>query len=146
MQDQPNQDPTPQELDNFDHTRKTIFAETFAFGETLSRSLIAAGYSTKSLNLAYQLLRDPEVQTIIATSREWIKVKLVENTDTVLQQLQRDRDFAYDQDNPSAAISATNSIAKILGLLDPDRAGKVPAKITIEWGEGTDVADMVGKS
>lgn len=139
-------DPPDTDLNEFESTRKIAFAEAFSFGEPIGRALMAAGYSTRSINLGYSLLRDEEVQATILKSREWIKSKLVENTDTVLQQLQRDREFAYEQDNPSAAISATNSIAKILGLLDPDKVGKVPAKITIEWGGGEDVLEMVGKS
>lgn len=137
-------DPTDTDLNAFETARKVMFAEAFSFGEPLGRSLMTAGYSSKSINLAYSLLRDPEVQEIIVKNREWIKAKLVENTDTVLQQLQRDREFAYEQDNPSAAITATNSIAKILGLLDADKTGKVPAKITIEWSDdATDVLNEV---
>ena len=145
MPDQ-TEDPSDDTLNQFESARKQIFADAFSFGEPLGRALMTAGYSTRSITLGYQLLRDKEVQEIINRNREWIKLKLVENTDTVLQQLQRDRDFAYEQDNPSAAINATNSIAKILGLLDPDKSGKIPAKITIEWGGGSDVLDMVDRS
>ena len=72
---------------------------------------------------------------LVDAHREWIKSKLSSSLETVLQQLDRDREFAYELENPAAAVSATMHKAKLLGYVDTVNKG-VPAKITIEWASG----------
>ena len=122
------------------------FACQYAFGMPIPNALIAAGYGTRSLARGFELLRIPYVQARIDENRAWVKDKLVDNINTLLQQLDADRSFAYAQMNPSAAVAATNAKAKLLGLLDPDKSKQLPAKITIEWGtqESTPQDDVQG--
>jgi hypothetical protein len=111
------------------------FANQFAFGMPLGQALLAAGYGTRNAAKAYELLRKPYVQGIINETREWIKGQLADNVQTLLQQLDQDREFAYKMENPAAAVSATNAKAKLMGLLDPQGDGKTPKKITIVWDD-----------
>lgn len=118
------------------------FASQFAFGQPLGVACKAAGYGTTNIAKGFELLQIPYVQDRIDAIREWIKGRLVDDLNTLLMQLDQDRAFAYQNDNPSAAVAATNSKAKLLGLLDPDKDKKVPAKITIEWSQESDVIDV----
>lgn len=119
------------------------FANQYAFGQPLSVATRAAGYGTSNLSKGFELLQIPYVQARVDAIREWIKQRLTDDLNTLLMQLDQDRAFAYQQYNPSAAVAATNSKAKLLGLLDPDKDKKVPAKITIEWASDTgDIVDV----
>ena len=114
------------------------FASQYAFGVPIGQACKAAGYATTNIAKGFELLQIPYVQARIDAVREWIKVRLVDDINTLLMQLDQDRAFAYAQDNPSAAVAATNSKAKLLGLLDPDKEKKMPSKITIEWASDDD--------
>jgi hypothetical protein len=117
-----------------DDQQKVAFASQYAFGMAIPEALLAAGYGSRSLTVGIGLLKDPLVQQTIDDTREWIKTKLVDNVNTILSSLDRDRDFAYHMKNPAAAVSATMSKAKILGLLDVDLNKNMPKKLTIVWG------------
>ena len=121
------------------------FASLYAFGQPIAQAVRLAGYGTSSVVKGFELLQIPYVQMRVDAVREWIKGRLADDINSIITQLDQDRAFAYQQDNPSAAVSATNSKAKLLGLLDPDKEKKVPSKITIEWsteGEVIDVKDI----
>lgn len=121
------------------------FASQYAFGQPIGQALKASGYGTINVAKGFELLQIAYVQARIDAVREWIKGRLVDDINTLLMQLDQDRAFAYQMENPSAAVSATNSKAKLLGLLDPDKEKRVPSKITIEWSsEGAeDVRETV---
>jgi hypothetical protein len=104
----------------------------------IPQALVSAGYEIHTIAFGYNLLRSQEAQDIVEEHRAWIREKLTSNLEHVAQQLDRDREFAYKCENPAAAVSATMNKAKLLGFMD-DKSGKVPKKITIEWGEETDV-------
>jgi len=121
--------------DIFEQTRLEQFCAQFAFGVPVPVALKAAGYDVTSVSFGYSLLKDPKAMGLVDSHREWIKSKLSSSLETVLQQLDRDREFAYELENPAAAVSATMHKAKLLGYVDTVNKG-VPAKITIEWASG----------
>lgn len=108
------------------------FAHNFAFGMPIKECLRAAGYSQTSVAFGMSLLKRPDVQAIIEEDREWIKGKLASSIDSIAQQLDRDREFAYQCENPSAAIQASMNKAKLLGFMDQNDKN-MPKKITIVW-------------
>jgi hypothetical protein len=121
----------PQPIDQ-DRTRLEQFATLYALGTPIPEALKEAGFTTKSLSLGYRLLHDPLVIEIVDQTRQWAAEKLALSVNSVIEQLQRDRDFAYALSNPGAAIQASSMIARIIGALEP--SSRTPAKITIEWG------------
>jgi phage terminase small subunit len=126
----------PVQEDQFDLDRKAQFAALYCYGQTLPQALMGAGYGTRSLNTALSLLRDPYVLQCIADTREWINSKLADNANTILEQLERDRELAHTMENPSAAVAATMAKAKLLGLLELN--AKQPSKLVITWGDDSD--------
>jgi hypothetical protein len=118
--------------DTFEQQRLDQFVAQFAYGVPVPQALISAGYDIHTVSFGYSLLKSPEAQLILDTTREWIKTKLTASLESVVQQLDRDREFAYECEQPGAAVTATMNKAKLLGFMDEK---KVPAKITIEWGD-----------
>lgn len=118
------------------------FANQYAFGLPIGRAVSHAGYGTNSTVKGYELLQIPFVQHVINQTREWIRGRLADDINSLLMQLDQDRAFAYQMENPSAAVTATNSKAKLLGLLDPDKSNRLPAKITIEWDDSANSKDV----
>ena len=110
------------------------FAHNFAFGMPIKECLRAAGYANATVAFGMSLLKRADVQTIIEEDREWIKSKLASSVDSIAQQLDRDREFAYACENPSAAIQASMNKAKLLGFMD-NNDKNMPKKITIEWDD-----------
>ena len=126
------------DLTDISDEQRIQFASLYVFGMPIPKALIESGFGTRSLALGLQLLKDPIVQAAVNEQRDWIKGKLADNVNSLLEQLDRDRELAYLHENPSAAVSATMSKAKLLGLLDPDASAKVPKRIVIEWGDEAD--------
>jgi hypothetical protein len=129
------------EIQAQDKRQELLFASHYAFGMAIPEALLAAGFGSRSIAVGLQLLRKPHVEEHIDETRNWIKSKLVETQNTILQALDRDRDLAYVMKNPSAAVAATMAKAKVMGFLDPDANAKTPKKITIVWGEEEPVAE-----
>ena len=123
---------TPDSIDVTERVRMESFAHLYTMGQPLTKALVQAGYSTTSRLLALRLLQNPHVQEVINTDREWLRKNIREDIDSILLKLDHDREFAYQQDNPSAAIAATMAMAKILNL--PDASSAAPKRILIEWG------------
>ena len=117
-------------------TRLKQFCASFAFGLPIPGALKAAGYEVHSVAFGYNLLRSSEAQAYVEEHRDWIRSKLTCTLESVVQQLDRDREYAYECENPAAAVSATMHKAKLLGFMAEDK--KVPRKITIEWGDDGD--------
>lgn len=129
------------EQEQLELLKKEQFAHQYAFGVPLQQALAAAGYKPASVSIGIQLLQDPHVLGIIQNDRDWIKAKLVESTQSIAQQLDRDREYAYAMGNPGAAVTASMNKAKVLGLLEPDQSSKVPARIVIEWQNEEQASD-----
>jgi len=110
------------------------FAAQFAFGVGIPEALKSAGYEVHTISFGMSLLRQPEIMALVDGHRDWIKTKLAHSLETVIQQLDRDREFAYQTEQAGAAVSATMNKAKLLGYLESDQKG-MPKKIVITWGE-----------
>ena len=118
--------------DSEEKIRMEQFAHNFAFGYPVKESLRAAGYSQTSAAFGMSLLKRADVQAIIEEDREWLRTKMVASLDSIAAQLDRDREFAYECENPSAAIQASMNKAKLLGFMD-NNDKNMPKKITIVW-------------
>lgn len=85
-------------------------------------------------------MKDQRVIDIIESDRHWLREKLQQSKEALAVQLDHDREFAYAEGNPSAAVAATLGKARIFGFMDVGAANRAPSKITIEWGpESTEV-------
>ena len=112
--------------------RIEAFAHAFAFGYPVKEALRQAGYERTSATFGMTLLKRADVQAIIESDREWMRTKMVASLDSIAAQLDRDREFAYECENPSAAIQASMHKAKLLGFMD-NNDKNMPKKITIVW-------------
>jgi len=124
---------TSQNIDLGTEEMRQNFASCYAYGVPLPECLLNAGYATKSLKHGLALLQEADVRLWIDEVREHITSQLAESKNAILNQLDRDRDFAYAKGNAAAAVSATMSKAKVMGLLDPDSTAKQPKRIIIDW-------------
>lgn len=111
------------------------FAHAIAFGVPMRLALTQAGYEKPSSSLGFLLLKDPRVVDIIEADRVWLREKLAASKESLAMQLDQDREFAYAEGNPSAAVSASIGKARVLGFMDVGSSNKAPSKITIEWGD-----------
>lgn len=111
------------------------FAHAIAFGVPMSLALRQSGYEKPSSSLGFLLLKDPRVIAIIEADRAWLRDKMTQSKEALAAQLDHDREFAYAEGNPSAAVSASIGKARVLGFMDVGSANKAPSKITIEWGD-----------
>lgn len=118
-----------------DDFRLEAFAHAIAFGVPMSHALTQSGYERPSSSLGFLLLKDPRVAEIIEADRAWLREKMAQSKEALAAQLDHDREFAYAEGNPSAAVSASIGKARVLGFMDVGSAGKAPARITIEWGD-----------
>lgn len=118
--------------------RKETFAHAVAFGVPIPQAVASAGYDSPSLALGVSLLKDAEVQRIIDADREWMREKMKVSQEQIISQLDRDREFAYLCENPTAAVAATMNKAKVYGIADPHGGKGAPKRVIIEWGDTDD--------
>jgi hypothetical protein len=118
--------------------RLEAFCANYVFGMPIPQALRQSGYELHTVSFGYSLLRSDHAQQLVEGHREFIKSRLSSSLETVIQQLDRDREFAYECENPGAAVSATMNKAKLLGFMDV--AAGVPKKITIEWSSGDEAS------
>jgi len=112
------------------------FVHAYAFGTPVKEALRNAGYNSVSVVFGMSLLKLPEAQAILDEDRDWIRDKLSCSIDSIAQQLDRDREFAYTMENPAAAVSASMNKARLLGFMETDK--NMPKKITIVWEDDDD--------
>lgn len=115
--------------------RKQAFARNYANGKTLQRSLNAAGYNGRSESFALELLQDVSVIEEMEKIFSLLRSKIAMSKEAIIAQLDTDRDFAYDQESPAAAINATVAKARILGFLDKAETNRLPSALGIGWSE-----------
>lgn len=127
---------------DFDHaesTRRSIFASHIAFGSIIPDALHAAGYSDNSLHLGWTLLSYPDVRDQVDRHRLYIREKAGRSVAELVEQLDRDREFAYETRNAGVAVAASLAQAKLLGALDPNGQLKSGQKrLVITWGGDDD--------
>ena len=93
-----------------------------ANGGNGTQAAIAAGYSEDTARfIAAENLTKPNISAAIEQWREANRAKAEITAESLTEELEKDRELARSLDQPSAAVSATNSIAKLHGLLAEDR-------------------------
>lgn len=120
--------------------RKETFAHAVAFGVPIPQALLQAGYETHTIVLGASLLRDEAVLQIIEDDRSWMREKMKVSQEQIISQLDRDRDFAYQCENPTAAVAATMNKAKVFGIADPHGGKGAPKRVIIEWNDDEDAS------
>jgi len=115
--------------------RKQMFARNYAGGMTLNRSLQKAGYTGRSESFALSLLMDGSVIEEMEKVFETLRKNIGMSKEAIIAQLDTDRDFAYEQESPAAAINATVAKARILGFLDKAETNRLPPNLGIGWSE-----------
>lgn len=128
--------PSPEEL-----ARRSIFASHIAYGSAIPDALHSAGYTSDALHLGWTLLSYPDVREQVDRHRKYIRDKQSRSVAELVEQLDRDREFAIETRNAATAVAATLAQARILGALDPAtaqlKAGQ--KRLVLTWG-GEDYA------
>jgi hypothetical protein len=139
MSDQPDLERVPPE----ELARRSIFATHIAYGSAIPDALHSAGYSSNTLHLGWTLMSYPDVREQIDRHRQYIRDKQSRTVAELVEQLDRDREFAIETRNAATAVAATLAQARILGALDPAtaqlKAGQ--RRLVLTWG-GEDMADI----
>ena len=129
--------PTQEELE--EEVRRSIFATHIAYGAAIPDALSAAGYTSLALHLGWQLLSYPDVRDQVDRHRRYIRDKQARGVNELVEQLERDREFAIETRNAGVAVAATLAQAKLLGALDPNGQLKAGQKrMVITWGGDDD--------
>jgi phage terminase small subunit len=104
----------PGPLKNARHER---FAQELAKGKSKLGAYTVAGYEPDrgaATRLSANVNIDRRVKELKAKAAEKVIVTVAD----IAQQLDEDREFARELENPSAAVSASMGKAKVLGLLE----------------------------
>jgi phage terminase small subunit len=104
----------PGPLKNARHER---FAQELAKGKSKHGAYAAAGYSADR-TAACRLSTNANVIARVAQLKAKAAEKVIVTVADIAQQLDEDREFARELENPSAAVSASMGKAKVLGLLE----------------------------
>jgi hypothetical protein len=130
--------PPPEEM-----ARRSIFAHHIAYGSAIPDALHGAGYTSDALHLGWTLLSYPDVREQVDRHRKYIRDKQSRSVAELVEQLDRDREFAIETRNAATAVAATLAQARILGALDPAtaqlKAGQ--KRLVLTWG-GEDFAGI----
>lgn len=121
-----------------------LFAQGLAEGKTADKAYADAGFNPNRGNAATLKAK----QSIVGRVDELLSIaaaKTVVTIQDIAEQLDEDRTFARELENPSAAISATMGKAKVLGLLTEkhEHTGKDGGAIEIERKSPRDVAKAI---
>jgi hypothetical protein len=118
-----------------DFHRKKSFAQLYALGVPLMKAVRSAGFDNPKREMIAKLLADSFVLDEIEKALAALRNQLLQQKELIIAQLDSDRELAYNQENPAAAVAATIGKAKVLGLLDRPGEKNMPSKIVVEWGE-----------
>jgi hypothetical protein len=124
-------------LEAEERVKMRSFAANYAFGVPLIRALRLAGFERPNKLMASKLFESTYVLEEIERNLSILRGQLLQTRERVIAQLDEDREFAVNQENPAAAVAATVAKAKILGFMDKQTDKNMPSKISIEWGEGS---------
>ena len=106
--------------------KRELVAQGIAAGKTVERAMLDAGYSEKSAKVGMirhgkgnwvAPMDHPEIGPRVEAIREGARRQASVTTADIARQLDEDREFAYKEKKPSAAIQATMGKAKVLGLI-----------------------------
>jgi Terminase small subunit len=101
-----------------ENTRHEKFCQLRVLGKTQDEAYIEAGYSSKTARQhAHQLATKSYIKDRIAELQAVVVQKFEVTAESIAVELDRDRAFAYECKNPSAAVAATIGKAKLFGLM-----------------------------
>jgi hypothetical protein len=115
--------------------RREAFAQLYASGVPVTKAMRQAGYQQPTREKAMALLDADGVKEEIDRCLSLLRESRMNTKEALIAELDFNREFAIEQENPAAAVAATLGKAKLLGYLEPDRNAKVPAKIEITWND-----------
>lgn len=98
------------------NSRHERFAQELAKGASQIEAYTLAGYEPIEAN-ASRLIRNDKVMIRVAELKGAAAERAICTIHDIAAQLDEDRTFARELENPGAAISATMGKAKVLGLL-----------------------------
>ena len=118
--------------------RRQAFVEQYLLTGNASLAAQRAGYrGTGIRTTARKLLRNPEVVQAIEAGRKALAERNAFTVDRAMSQLRDDRQFAVETRNATAAVRASELMAKMAGhLVDriDARVQQVPFRIEINTG------------
>jgi len=114
--------------------KKSLFAQGILKGLNLGEAARRAGYAPASAKQTGWKLthRDEAVMAHIEAGREKLIEKHQFEIDDMIAQLQRDRDFAIETKNATAAVRASEILAKVHGYLIERRDVRALGNFRIE--------------
>jgi phage terminase small subunit len=94
------------------------FVAAYCSGSTLAASVQSAGYTCRSpKQYASKLLAQPAIAAAVTKVRQALAERQVFTMDRAMEQLKQDREFAIATDNASAAVRASELMARMSGHL-----------------------------
>ena len=91
-------------------------------GQNATQAAISAGYAESGAHVeGARLLKNAKVISEIDKQRAKTAERCEISVETLTRELEADRELARTIEQPSAAVAATNAIAKLHGLLTEDR-------------------------
>jgi phage terminase small subunit len=98
--------------------RKESFVAAIIEGQRTDQAAITAGYSKNGAKQAgFRLLNQPDVKAELEKRREAVRISNQLDLDAMVEQLQADREHALAHGQSMAAVRASETVAKLLGLL-----------------------------
>lgn len=124
-----------------ENARHEKFAQELAKGASACAAYVEAGYKANDGN-AIRLKGNERIAARVEELKGAAAERAVITIHDIADQLDEDRTFARDLENPSAAISATMGKAKVLGLLTEkhEHTGKDGGPLEIK---DTDLARLI---
>lgn len=126
--------------------RHEKFARAYIRKPIAAQAYLKAGYEPKTRNgldaAASKLTRHDKVQSRIKELRRQMAARNRITVDSLIEQLDLDRDHARRLDQPATAISATMAAARLTGLLIEKRESGAPGEFAGQRTEMS-VLDMV---
>jgi hypothetical protein len=103
---------------NLRNPRRQKFVEGFLLCGNATLAAQRAGYRTRYMRrAAHDLTRIPEIAAAIAEGRKALAERASFTFDRAMEQLRADRDFAIKTENATAAVRASELMAKMSGHL-----------------------------
>lgn len=122
-----------------DKYRREAFASLVAGGTPAVKAMRQAGWPAVEANRdkAMALLLDEDIRLQIRGHLDRLAETCMASKEMLIQELDFAREFAVEMENPAAVVAATLGKAKLMGYMEADKAGKLPAKIEITWNDDT---------
>ena len=97
--------------------KQEVFAKEYAIDRNGKQAAVRAGYSEKSAQMqSSRLLSKAKVKNVIEADQAKHAERCAVTIESLAEELSADRDMARRLEQPSPAITATMSIAKLYGL------------------------------